>query len=100
MIELIEKVRSERDSIGGIGGVVARGVPGHIRSDNGPEFAAHAVREWIAKVGERWSYTFDRFAALYKVYLGFVSGCFLLRSGMGFIGLIRRQYPVGRVGAF
>ncbi|MEO0586590.1 MAG: chorismate synthase [Planctomycetota bacterium] len=27
MIELIEKVRSERDSIGGIGGVVARGVP-------------------------------------------------------------------------
>ena len=33
--------------------MVARGVPGHIRSDNGPEFAANAVREWIAKVGSK-----------------------------------------------
>ncbi|MEM1395827.1 MAG: IS3 family transposase [Pseudomonadota bacterium] len=31
--------------------MVSRGVPDHIRSDNGPEFAAIAVREWIAKVG-------------------------------------------------
>ena len=30
-----------------------RGVPGHVRSDNGPEFAALAVREWIARVGAR-----------------------------------------------
>ena len=27
-----------------------RGVPDHIRSDNGPEFTAHAVREWLEKV--------------------------------------------------
>ena len=33
--------------------MVKRGVPGHIRSDNGPEFAAQAVREWIAKVGAK-----------------------------------------------
>ena len=33
--------------------MVRRGVPGHIRSDNGPEFAAIAVREWITKVGAR-----------------------------------------------
>jgi transposase InsO family protein len=33
--------------------MVKRGVPDHIRSDNGPEFAAHAVREWIAKVGAK-----------------------------------------------
>tara|TARA_R110000751_G_C13720117_1_gene475355 strand:+ start:382 stop:1224 length:843 start_codon:yes stop_codon:yes gene_type:complete len=30
---------------------ILRGVPGHIRSDNGPEFVAKAVREWIAAVG-------------------------------------------------
>lgn len=28
-----------------------RGVPGHIRSDNGPEFAAKAVRRWLGAVG-------------------------------------------------
>ena len=30
---------------------VARGVPEHIRSDNGPEFAAKAVRRWLGRVG-------------------------------------------------
>jgi transposase InsO family protein len=28
-----------------------RGVPEHIRSDNGPEFTAKAVRNWLPKVG-------------------------------------------------
>ncbi len=33
--------------------MTARGVPDHIRSDNGPEFTAHAVREWVARVGAK-----------------------------------------------
>ncbi len=35
---------------------ILRGVPGYIRSDNGPEFGAKAVREWIAAVGARTAY--------------------------------------------
>jgi putative transposase len=29
--------------------VAVRGVPGHIRSDNGPEFVARAIRSWLAE---------------------------------------------------
>ena len=32
---------------------ILRGVPGYIRSDNGPEFVAQAVQDWIAAVGAR-----------------------------------------------
>ena len=35
---------------------ILRGVPDHIRSDNGPEFVAKAVREWIAAVGAKTAY--------------------------------------------
>ncbi len=35
---------------------IPRGGPEHIRSDNGPEFVAKAVREWIAAVGARTAY--------------------------------------------
>lgn len=32
---------------------ILRGVPDHIRSDNGPEFTVTAVQEWTAAVGAR-----------------------------------------------
>src|SRR5205085_3633355 len=35
---------------------ILRGIPGHIRSDNGPEFVAEAVQEWIAAVGTKTAY--------------------------------------------
>jgi transposase InsO family protein len=36
--------------------MATRGVPGHIRSDNGSEFTATAVRDWLAKVGVKTLY--------------------------------------------
>ena len=30
---------------------ILRGIPEHIRSDNGPEFTAKAIRKWLARIG-------------------------------------------------
>ena len=35
---------------------ILRGAPGHVRSDNGPEFIAKAVRDWIDAVGAKTAF--------------------------------------------
>jgi transposase InsO family protein len=35
---------------------ILRGVPGFIRSDNGPEFVAKAVQDWVGAVGTKTAY--------------------------------------------
>jgi putative transposase len=35
---------------------ITRGIPEHIRSDNGPEFTARAVRKWLRNLGVRSLY--------------------------------------------
>lgn len=36
--------------------MLGRGIPEHIRSDNGPEFIAYELQKWLAKVGTRTLY--------------------------------------------
>ena len=56
------KIRIERglnavDVIDVLSGLfILRGVPGHIRSDNGPELIAKTVQTWIAAVGAKTAY--------------------------------------------
>jgi putative transposase len=36
--------------------MLGRGIPTHIRSDNGPEFIAHELQKWLARLGTRTLY--------------------------------------------
>ena len=35
---------------------ILRGIPTHIRSDNGPEFIAQNLRDWLAALGAKTAY--------------------------------------------
>ena len=49
--DIVNKLRRAEVELGKDGLIATRGVPEHIRSDNGPEFTARAVRSWLSKVG-------------------------------------------------
>ncbi|BAJ81209.1 putative transposase for insertion sequence element [Acidiphilium multivorum AIU301] len=55
-LPVARRLRSE-DVLGALAGLfVTRGPPAHIRSDNGPEFIARAVREWLGRIGVKTLY--------------------------------------------
>ncbi len=52
-IDVARRLRSE-DVLYRLGRLMLeRGVPDHVRSDNGPEFIATALRDWIGRVGAK-----------------------------------------------
>ena len=53
----VKRKLNSADVIDGLGDLfVLHGVPAFIRSDNGPEFVAQAVQDWIAAVGAKTAY--------------------------------------------
>jgi transposase InsO family protein len=55
-IRVARKLKAH-DVIDALAGLfIDRGVPMHIRSDNGPEFVATALRDWIAAAGAKTAY--------------------------------------------
>ena len=61
--------------------MVQRGVPEHIRSDNGPEFTAKAVRQWLGRVGARTLYI-EPGSPWENGYVESFNGKFMASSGM------------------
>ena len=85
---------------------LARGIPGHIRSDNGPEFIAKAVQTWIAAVGAKTAYIapgspwengfVESFNARLRDELLNGEICYLLREAQIVIESWRRRYNAVR----
>src|SRR4051794_19718831 len=52
LVMLVGRSLAARDVIGALArAALQRGMPEHLRSDNGPEFIAEAVRRWLAQEG-------------------------------------------------
>lgn len=57
LVMLVGRRLTARDVIAALAEAArGRGMPEHLRSDNGPEFIATAVRRWLAEVGTRTLY--------------------------------------------
>ena len=53
----VERKLSSRDVLNTLGELFVRhGAPEHIRSDNGPEFIATALRDWLQRIGVKTLY--------------------------------------------
>ena len=53
----VERRLNSRDVLDELGELFVRhGPPEHIRSDNGPEFIATALREWLGRLGTKTLY--------------------------------------------
>jgi len=79
---------------------ILRGVPGHIRSDNGPEFVAKAVQDRIAAVGAKTAYidlvALGRTATSRASMLDCVTSCSMARSSTRYEKL-RSSWKTGAV---
>jgi putative transposase len=52
LVMLVARRLTARDVIGALArAAVQRGMPDHLRSDNGPEFIAQEVKQWLAEAG-------------------------------------------------
>ena len=64
---------------------ILQGIPAYIRSDNGPEFVAKAVQDWIAVVGPKTAYIergspWERTATSRASTLAFATSCSTAKS--------------------
>ena len=61
---------------------VQHGPPDHIRSDNGSEFTAHAVRDWLGRIGVKTLYIEPGSPAMSLSLLKFVGQASLVDDAM------------------
>jgi transposase InsO family protein len=92
---------------------ILRGIPGHVRSDNGPGFIAQAVRDWIAAVGAKTAelppseWSIDYRSLDHEGEFGWLGGGISLRRSLGSCGrrrlcwrrAARFRMPVGGSGS-